>query len=174
MPTCISINNCLCHNSPLESEEPIILAEGDLVKVDLGTHIDGYIAPVAGTFVVGGGKVTGRKADVLMAAHTCAEVALRMMRPGTKTYDVTDAIQKVCDAFHCTAVEGMLSHSITRNKIDGDKAVIQNPTPQLRKEHKSATVEEHEVYAIDMIVSTGEGKVPIIFPLGPCDLICTH
>ena len=47
-------------------------------------HIDGYIAPVASTVVVGGGEVTGKKADVIMAAYTAAEVALRMMRPGCK------------------------------------------------------------------------------------------
>lgn len=157
-PTCLSVNNVVCHNRPIASDPEILLADGDVVKIDLAVHIDGYIAPVASTVVVGGGEVTGKKADVIMAAYTAAEVALRMMRPGCKTYAVTDAITKVAESFGCKAVEGFLSHQLTKNKIDGPKAVIQNPTPALRKEHKDATIEEHEVYGIDIIMSTGAGK----------------
>jgi len=157
-PTCISVNNCICHNSPIPSCKEIILAEGDVVKIDLGVHLDGFIAPVATTLVVGGGMVTDAKADVIACAWTAAEVALRMMRPGTKTYAVTEAIGKVAAAFGCSAVEGMLSHQLTKNKIDGEKAVILNPTEALRKEHKDAVIAENEVYALDIIMSTGDGK----------------
>eukprot|EP00038_Savillea_parva_P006270 m.162612 g.162612 ORF g.162612 m.162612 type:complete len:406 (+) comp12218_c0_seq1:139-1356(+) len=158
MPTCLSVNNVVCHNRPIESDEEIVLKDGDVVKIDLAVHLDGFIAPVGSTVVVGGGEITGPKANVIMAAYTAAEVALRMMRPGTKTYAVTEAIQKVADAFGCKAVEGFLSHQLAKNKIDGEKAVIQNPTPQLRKEHKDAVIAEHEVYGIDILMSTGSGK----------------
>ena len=52
-PTCISVNNCICHFSPLTTEPDVTLADGDLVKIDLGAHIDGFIAVVAHTLVVG-------------------------------------------------------------------------------------------------------------------------
>ena len=51
---------------------------------DLGCHIDGFIAVVAHTHVLHGGPVTGREADVIAAANTAAEVALRLIRPGRK------------------------------------------------------------------------------------------
>lgn len=51
---------------------------------DLGCHVDGFIAVVAHTHVLSEGPVTGRAADVLAAAHTAAEVALRLVRPGKK------------------------------------------------------------------------------------------
>lgn len=57
MPTCVSIDNCVCHFSPLASEQPIIIKNGQVVKFDLGAHIDGYIASVAHTVVVGSSKV---------------------------------------------------------------------------------------------------------------------
>mmetsp|Transcript_107169 Transcript_107169/g.149386 ORF Transcript_107169/g.149386 Transcript_107169/m.149386 type:complete len:400 (+) Transcript_107169:57-1256(+) len=158
MPTCLSVNNCVCHNRPIDSDPEIVLADGDVVKIDLAVHLDGYIAPVASTLVVGEPQVTGPKADVIMAAYTAAEVALRMMRPGCKTYAVSDAITKVADAFGCKAVEGFLSHQLSKNKIDGEKAVIQNPTPQLKKEHKDSVIEVNEVYGIDILMSTGQGK----------------
>jgi curved DNA binding protein len=157
-PTCVSVNNCVCHNSPLPEDDEIILKDGDLVKIDLAIHLDGYIAPLATSFTVGG-PATGRVADALLAAHKAAEVALRMLRPGTKSYAITDAITKVADAFNCKPIEGMLSHTLSQNKIDGEKAIIQAPTPALRKEHKEFVVEENEVYAVDIVMSTGAGKI---------------
>lgn len=49
---------------------------------DMGCHIDGFIAVVAHTFVLQQGPVTGRAADVIAAANTAAEVAMRLVRPG--------------------------------------------------------------------------------------------
>lgn len=42
-PTCISVNEVVCHFSPLPENDRTI-EEGDLVKIDLGTHIDGFVA----------------------------------------------------------------------------------------------------------------------------------
>lgn len=52
----------------------------------MGCHIDGFIAVVAHTHVLHEGPVTGRAADVIAAANTAAEVALRLVRPGKKVY----------------------------------------------------------------------------------------
>ena len=54
---------------------------------DLGAHIDGFCAVAAHTIVVGASadnKVTGRKADCIMAAHLAAEAALRLIKPGSE------------------------------------------------------------------------------------------
>jgi len=158
-PTCVSVNNCVCHNSPIDSDKEIIIAEGDLIKLDLAVHLDGFIAPVAKTFVVGGGEITGRKADVMAAANLAAEVALRMCRPGNKTYAITAAIDKIAKAFNCTAFEGMLSHQLVKDKIDGgDKTIIQAPNPEQKKSHGDKEIAVNEVYAIDILISSGEGK----------------
>lgn len=53
----------------------------------------------------------------------------------------------------------MLSHELKQFKIDGEKTIIQNPTEAQRKEHEKCSFETHEVYAIDVIISTGEGVV---------------
>ena len=52
-PTCVSVNECVCHNSPLNSEAQEPLKEGDLVKIDLGVHIDGFVAVAAHTVRAG-------------------------------------------------------------------------------------------------------------------------
>lgn len=50
-PTCISVNNVIRHYSPLV-DESTKLADGDVAKIDLGCHIDGFIAQAAHTVVV--------------------------------------------------------------------------------------------------------------------------
>lgn len=57
MPTCISVDNCICHYSPLRSDPPVVLRKGQMVKIDLGAHIDGYVATAAHTVVVGASNV---------------------------------------------------------------------------------------------------------------------
>lgn len=55
-PTCVSVNHCICHFSPLRSEQDQQLNAGDMVKVDCGAHIDGFIATAAHTIVLGADK----------------------------------------------------------------------------------------------------------------------
>lgn len=160
-PTCISVNHIVCHFSPLLSESDVTISDGDMVKIDLGVHIDGYIAVVGHTIVVGtskDNKVTGKKADVLLAAYLASEVAQRLVKAGNENYTVTDQIQKVAEAFQCKPVEGMLSHQLKRNIIDGEKAIIQNPTEQQRKDHSKCEFAVHDVFAVDILISTGDGK----------------
>lgn len=57
MPTCVSIDNCACHFSPLASDKPIELKKDQVVKFELGAHVDGYIAIAAHTIVIGASKV---------------------------------------------------------------------------------------------------------------------
>ncbi|OIT02240.1 erbb-3 binding protein 1 [Nicotiana attenuata] len=154
-PTCISVNNVVCHFSPLSSDETV-LEEGDMVKIDMGCHIDGFIAVVAHTHVLQGGPVTGRAADVVAAANTAAEVAVRLVKPGRKKSDVTEAIQKVAAAYDCKIVEGVLSHQMKQFVIDGNKVVLSVSNPDTRVD--DAEFEENEVYLVNIVTSTGEGK----------------
>ena len=43
-----------------------------------------------------------------------------------------------------------------QNVIDGEKTIIQNPTEAQRKEHEKFDFEMHEVYAIDVLISSGK------------------
>lgn len=103
-------NNLPCHppcrSDPQSAQK---LANGDVVKLHLGAQIDGFAAITAETIVVGAtpeSPVTGRRADVLRAAWTAAEVAMRLVRVGNKNWQVTDAVNKVAAAWDCKPVEG--------------------------------------------------------------------
>ncbi|KAG7560499.1 Creatinase/aminopeptidase-like [Arabidopsis thaliana x Arabidopsis arenosa] len=158
-PTCISVNNTVGHFSPLASDESV-LEDGDMVKIDMGCHIDGFIALVGHTHVLQEGTVTGRKSDVIRAASDAADVALRLVRPGKKNTDVTEAIQKVAAAYDCKIVEGVLSHQMKQHVIDGNKVVLSVSSPETTVDE--VEFEENEVYAIDIVASTGDGKPKLL------------
>ena len=174
---------------------------------DLGVHVDGFMAVAAHTHIVGGviSATTGKKADVICAAHVACEAVMRLLKPGAKVYptapeilnhatsystsrlpklpcssysrifiqnkDITAVIKQVADAYHVNPVEGVLSHVMRRYLIDGEKVIMNKSTPdQIAEEYE---VEESDVYAIDIIMSSGEGKVTppplffFFFPLLP-------
>ena len=81
----MSANEKCGYYSPLKSEDGL-LKEGDLCKVDLGVHIDGFIAMVAHTIVVGCKEASGKKADVLLAAYNSIQAGLRLLKPGNINY----------------------------------------------------------------------------------------
>lgn len=74
-----------------------------------------------------------------------------------QNYAITDAVQKIASEYKCKPIEGMLSHQLKQFKIDGEKTIIQNPNEAQRKEHEKCEFALHEVYAIDVLISTGEG-----------------
>ncbi|KAK9127431.1 hypothetical protein Syun_016228 [Stephania yunnanensis] len=74
--------------------------------------------------------------------------------------NVTEAIQKVAAAYDCKIVEGVLSHQLKQFVIDGNKVVLSVSNPETRVD--DAEFEENEVYAIDIVTSTGDGKPKLL------------
>jgi methionine aminopeptidase len=81
-PTCLSINNCICHFSPSKNDPDYELKAEDFMKIDLEAHIDGFIAVSAYTLVVGVKADNKVKGDVILAAHQARrmERAITMSR----------------------------------------------------------------------------------------------
>ncbi|KAI8854819.1 peptidase M24, structural domain-containing protein, partial [Chytridium lagenaria] len=133
-PTCVSPASVICHLSPIaqDANAQTTLSDGQTV---------------AHTIVVGASKakpIEGKQADVLQAAYT--------------NYEITDAVQKIATDFGCTPVEGMMSNQLQRNNLEGAKKIILNPTDAQKKDVETVTFEEGEVYTLDILVSTGDGK----------------
>merc|ERR1711988_682303 len=157
-PTCVSVNEIAGHASAQPGDERT-LVDGDLVKIDLAVHIDGWIAPVAHTLMVGDPAVPieGRKGDVVMAASVAAEAALAAIKPGVKNTVLTEIFAKAAEAYGVNVVEGVLSHQTKRFVIDGNKVVISKTVPG-EQAVEEEEFEVNDVMAIDVMMSTGDGK----------------
>ncbi|EGC39345.1 hypothetical protein DICPUDRAFT_52698 [Dictyostelium purpureum] len=157
-PTCISVNNCVGHYSPLKATSRS-LVDGDIVKIDLGVHINGFIAVGAHTIILGNSATnvkTGKIADAICAAHYALEAAVRLIRPGKTSNDVTQMIEKISNMYGVTSVSGILSHELKRFIIDGERIIFSKHEPT--QKIQTFEFKDYEVYCIDIVMSTGEGK----------------
>merc|ERR1711935_1161574 len=153
-----SVNNVVGHNCPASDDEAV-LAEGDLVKLDLGVHIDGFIAVVANSVIVCANAdeaVTGRHADVIHAVAVAAEASLATIKPGCTNSELTAIFARAAEAFNCNVVEGVPSHVMKRHVIDGNKVILSKETSDMKVEEEE--IEELDVLAVDIIMSTGDGQ----------------
>ena len=162
-PTCISVNE-LCGNYSPSSElsddphETKTLVEGDVAKITLGVEINGFASMVGHTVVVQekSGKIQGKKADVILAAYNAMQVALRKMTTSNTNNQITNAISKVCADYQVNPIEGVLSHRMKRDIIDGMETIINKSTVDQKVDERQFAY--GDVFALDIIVSTGEGK----------------
>ena len=135
----------------------MVLADGDIVKVQLGVHIDGFCAMAAHTAVVGAADarpVVGPSADVLAAAYAAAQIAVRLVKPGNKNSQVTEAIRRVAEAYGVTPLAGVLSHELKQFVVDGNKVIL------LR--------EDHDTKVEEVRVSLGQGGRLLDGPVSQC------
>jgi len=79
-----------------------------------------------------------------------------MLKDGAKNSEITKAIGEVAEAYKCTPVEGVLSHQMKKHVIDANKTIINKPTTD--QQVQEATIDKNDVFAIDIVMSTGEGK----------------
>lgn len=154
-PTSISVNHILGNYSPLK-EESSQLEEGDVAKVDLAVHIDGYIALSGHTVFVTANKdqkVTGRAADVMQAVYQAKEAALRTIIAGNKNNQVTEVINKVAEEYKCKVIKGVFSHKLKKHVIDSDD-VIASATGQKVEEYEFHV---GDVFGLEIFISSGTG-----------------
>lgn len=148
------------------------LKAGDVVKMDLGCHIDGYIAVAAHTCVVpespdtppSGDLVPAELGNVAVAAYNAMLVAAASIAAGQKNTDVTAAVERVANAYGVTPISSVRMHQMKRYVLDGVKEVAlkaPNPNDDMEQDEKlpDCTFEKAEVYAVDVAMSTGDGKV---------------
>jgi len=154
-PTCVSVNEIAGHFSPLPGESRGLMP-GDLVKVDMACHIDGYIAAAGHSLIVGGDQVEDRRADVIMAAWNAAEAAVRLVQVGNTNTQVTETFTKIADEFGCKPLQGVLSHQLKKHVIDGNRCILGAETQEEKVEE--IEFEMNEVYCMDVVMSTGEGR----------------
>ena len=162
-PISIGVNEVCGNYNPLEGEETktpneyLVLSEGDLVKIDLGVQIEGLPALVSHTIVCSAKNdvVTGKKADIILAAYYAIQVALRMMHTNKTNNEITAMIQKVADSYKVNPLEGVLSHRMKRDIIDGPETIINKITFDQKVDTRNFV--PGDIFGLDIMFSTGEG-----------------
>ncbi|ORX53919.1 Creatinase/aminopeptidase [Hesseltinella vesiculosa] len=164
MPTCVTVNQYVQYMSPLNDENDYHLKVGDVVKVELGVHIDGYIASAAHTVVVPLNPqqpMSGPAADVICATYYAHEAVLRMLQPGVKASQITSLITEIAAYYRCTPVENTYSSVIKRFVLRAGQD-IENGFPEDMLvedlEKHDFEIQANQAYQINILLTSGNGK----------------
>jgi methionyl aminopeptidase len=110
---CVSINEQLVHGIP----GPRKLQEGDIVSVDCGTVLEGFIGDSA--FTAGVGEISPQARRLIEVTEQALVVGIAMMRAGNKTGDTSAAIQQYVEAQGFHVVREYTGHGVGRKMHEG-------------------------------------------------------
>jgi methionyl aminopeptidase len=105
---CVSINEELVHGIPGTRK----LREGDIVSVDCGTVLNGFVGDSA--FTAGVGEISTEALKLIQVVRSALEVGIAMMRAGNRTGDVSAAIQQYVEAQGFQVVREYTGHGVGR------------------------------------------------------------
>lgn len=118
-PACLSLNEVAAHYAPPPGDETE-LKEGDVVKLDCGAHVDGYIGDNAVTVEVGD---TGRYDKLLEAARAALTVGVSIIGPNVNLSTVGAAIEETVKEYDFRTISNLTGHSIERWNLHAGMSV---------------------------------------------------
>src|SRR3989475_5079235 len=146
-PTCISIDHVAAHYSPTH-DDTLRFRHGNVVKLDLGAQLDGWIADTAVTLEVG----TRNWTELVRASELALQTAVEAVHAGVSTRVIGEGIQRAIEAHGYRPVRNLTGHTIERYLLHAGKSV-----PNIAHGHDF--LEAGEVVAIEPVASSGAGQV---------------
>jgi len=144
---CTSPNSMVVHGIPGSYE----LSRGDILSVDCGVVLDGWVADAARTFAVGPVSATARK--LLDATEASLFAAVDQCRPGNKLGDISHAVQEVVEAEDLSVVRSLVGHGIGQDMHEAPQI------PNYGAPGRGITLEEGMVFAVEPMVTAGRHTV---------------
>ncbi|KAL5336292.1 MetAP 2-2 [Aspergillus crustosus] len=154
-PTGLALNNCVAHYTPNPGQKEIILQSKDVMKVDFGVHINGWIVDSAFTM-----SFDSVYDNLLAAVQDATNTGLKNAGIDVRISDVSAAIQEAMESyeveiegktFPVKAVRNLSGHDIKQYRIHGGKSI------PFIKNSDQTKMEEGEIFAIETFGSTGRG-----------------
>jgi methionyl aminopeptidase len=106
---CASPNEMIVHGIP----GPYELKDGDLLSVDVGVTLDGYVADSAITIAIG--PVPDRARELIEVCQEALQAAIEQCRSGNRLGDISNAVQTVVEARGFGVVRALVGHGVGRS-----------------------------------------------------------
>ena len=106
---CTSPNDMVVHGIP----GPYALSDGDILSVDVGVTLDGFVADSAYTFPIG--EISGEAERLLEGCKTALAAGIEQCRPGNRLSDISHAIQAVTEEHGFSVVRSLVGHGVGRS-----------------------------------------------------------
>jgi methionyl aminopeptidase len=105
---CASVNEEVVHGIPGSR----VLHEGDLLSIDIGTTLDGYVSDSAVTVPVG--EISADAQRLLDVTQECLTIGIAQMQPGKRVGDIGAAVQAHAESSGYGVVRELVGHGVGR------------------------------------------------------------
>jgi methionyl aminopeptidase len=145
-PLNLSLNEDAAHDTASPGDARVF-ARGDVAKLDLGVHIDGYIADTATTVDL------GTNALLLQASEQALDAAIKAVCPGVTAGEIGAEVQKEIECRGYRPIANLTGHGL-------DQYILHRPPtiPNIGV-NGGVVLEEGMVFAIEPFATTGSGHV---------------
>ncbi len=144
---CASPNAMVVHGIP----GPYRLKDGDIVSIDVGVTLAGWVADAARTFPVG--EISPQVQNLLKATEQSLHAGVEQCRAGNRMGDVSSAIQRVAEDADLSVVRSLVGHGVGQSMHEDPQV------PNYGKPGKGPLLEEGMVIAVEPMTTAGDPAV---------------
>ena len=149
-PCNVCINEIAAHYSSPPSDTSLV-PRGSLVKVDIGVHVDGYIADTATTVCL-----SSELDPMVQGVNEALAQALKAVAAGARTSSIGETIEKTMDRFGFRPIWNLSGHQMSRFILHTGKSIPNVHSLSFEK------LREDEVYAIEPFLTLRSAKGAVI------------
>jgi methionyl aminopeptidase len=135
--TCLSPNSMVVHGIPGKTR----LADGDILSVDVGVTLDGFVADSAWTFPVG--AITPEAQRLLDTCKAALAAGIAEARLGNSVGDISEAVQTITEAAGFSVIRSLVGHGVGRSMHEEPQV------PNFASSHRGPELKEGMTIAID-------------------------
>lgn len=144
---CASPNSMVVHGIP----GPYELEKGDILSVDIGVTLDGWVADGASTIPVG--EIDPTTERLLKVTKESLDLAAARMVPGNRVGDISNAVQTHCEAAGFSIIRSLVGHGIGQNMHEEPQI------PNYGTPGRGPEIEAGMVFAIEPMVNVGGPEI---------------
>jgi methionyl aminopeptidase len=149
-PINMSLNEVAAHYSPIIDDKTIIPEKG-LLKIDCGSHYNGYIADSALTINLDEDPILQNYID---AADEGLEAAIELFRPGTKLYEMGEVIAQKIISYGLRPITNLGGHELKQYNLHAGPFI-----PNYKEKAHNQVLKPGDAYACEPFSTSGVGKV---------------
>ena len=146
---CISPNSVVVHGIP----GPYALEDADIVDIDIGVTLDGFVADSAYTFTVG--DVSEETERLLEACQAALAAGIAEARVGNRVGDISAAIQQVSEEAGFGVVRSLVGHGVGRSYHEEPQI------PNFGRPGRGPALSEGMTLAIEPMITAGRPDVHV-------------
>ena len=144
---CTSPNDMVVHGIP----GLYTLREGDLLSVDVGVTLDGFVADSAYTFPIG--EVSPEAERLLEGCQAALAAGIDQCRVGNRLSDISHAIQRVTEEHGFSVVRSLVGHGVGRSMHEEPQI------PNFGEPGRGPLLAEGMTFAIEPMINAGAAEV---------------